>query len=306
MSFPLALLSLLAELAFGYPDRLVRAIGHPVIWIGRLISLLDRTLNRSGDSEAYRRLAGILALAIIVSAAVAAAILVDARLCLDPVRDCRRRRRGKQPSGAAKPRRACRGSRHGARNRRRDRRAQGGLDDRRARSRAARRGRRVARRHREPGREFLRRRRRAGLLAGDRRPAGGGRLQGRQHRRQHDRPPQPAPSLVRLGVGALRRSDQPAGLAAERPADRRRGLLRPGRLAAQCLAGRAARRAQASLAQRRLAGGGDGRRARAVARRASPLWRRAGRRRRDGRRRAPRSRRRRHSPRAGALPMRPT
>ena len=29
MSFPLALLSLLAELAFGYPDRLVRAIGHP-------------------------------------------------------------------------------------------------------------------------------------------------------------------------------------------------------------------------------------------------------------------------------------
>ena len=47
MSFPLALLSLLAELAFGYPDRLVRAIGHPVIWIGSLISLLDRTLNRS-------------------------------------------------------------------------------------------------------------------------------------------------------------------------------------------------------------------------------------------------------------------
>jgi adenosylcobinamide-phosphate synthase len=84
MSFPLALLSLLAELAFGYPDRLVRAIGHPVIWIGGLISLLDRTLNRSGDSDAYRRLAGILALAIIVSVAIAAAILVDRVFALVP------------------------------------------------------------------------------------------------------------------------------------------------------------------------------------------------------------------------------
>ena len=84
MSFPLALLSLLAELAFGYPDRLVRAIGHPVIWIGGLISLLDRTLNRSSDSETRRRLAGILALAIIVSAAIAAAMLVDRAFAFIP------------------------------------------------------------------------------------------------------------------------------------------------------------------------------------------------------------------------------
>jgi adenosylcobinamide-phosphate synthase len=84
MSFPLALLSLLAELAFGYPDRLVRAIGHPVIWIGSLISLLDRTLNRPSDSETYRRLAGILALAIVVSAAVAAAVLVDRAFAFIP------------------------------------------------------------------------------------------------------------------------------------------------------------------------------------------------------------------------------
>jgi adenosylcobinamide-phosphate synthase len=75
---------MLAELAFGYPDRLVRAIGHPVIWIGSLISLLDRTLNRSGDSEPYRRFVGILALAIIVSAAAAAAILVDRAFALIP------------------------------------------------------------------------------------------------------------------------------------------------------------------------------------------------------------------------------
>ena len=64
MYFPLALLSLIAELAFGYPDRLVRAIGHPVIWIGRLISWLDRTLNRDSDNDSRRRLAGVLALVV--------------------------------------------------------------------------------------------------------------------------------------------------------------------------------------------------------------------------------------------------
>ena len=36
----------------GYPDRLVRAIGHPVIWIGKLIDLLDRALNRTPASWA--------------------------------------------------------------------------------------------------------------------------------------------------------------------------------------------------------------------------------------------------------------
>ena len=39
MSFPLAFLSLLLELAVGYPGRLFQAIGHPVTWIGLLISL---------------------------------------------------------------------------------------------------------------------------------------------------------------------------------------------------------------------------------------------------------------------------
>ncbi|HRP79522.1 MAG TPA: cobalamin biosynthesis protein, partial [Aquamicrobium sp.] len=34
----LACLALLAEAAIGYPDRLFRAIGHPVTWIGRLIA----------------------------------------------------------------------------------------------------------------------------------------------------------------------------------------------------------------------------------------------------------------------------
>ena len=70
MSFPLAFLSLLAELCFGYPDRLVRAIGHPVIWIGNLISFLDKTLNRAEDTAAARRSAGIGTLVLLLLVAI--------------------------------------------------------------------------------------------------------------------------------------------------------------------------------------------------------------------------------------------
>jgi adenosylcobinamide-phosphate synthase len=52
MTALLALLSLLIELAFGYPKRLFDAIGHPVTWIGALIGWLDRTLNRDNDTPA--------------------------------------------------------------------------------------------------------------------------------------------------------------------------------------------------------------------------------------------------------------
>jgi adenosylcobinamide-phosphate synthase len=63
----LLLLALLAEAALGYPDRLVQRIGHPVIWIGRLITALEERLNRPENSFAARRLFGILALLGIVA-----------------------------------------------------------------------------------------------------------------------------------------------------------------------------------------------------------------------------------------------
>jgi adenosylcobinamide-phosphate synthase len=76
MYFPLAFLALVAELAFGYPDRLVREIGHPVMWIGKLVSLLDLMLNRDTDNDSQRRYAGVLALAVLLLAAVVPAQLV--------------------------------------------------------------------------------------------------------------------------------------------------------------------------------------------------------------------------------------
>ncbi len=67
MSVLIAFLSLAAEALIGYPDALFRAIGHPVTWLGRLIAFLDRTLNRATDSDSKRRIAGVIALIIIVA-----------------------------------------------------------------------------------------------------------------------------------------------------------------------------------------------------------------------------------------------
>jgi adenosylcobinamide-phosphate synthase len=66
MSVLIAFLSLVAELVLGYPDWLFRAIGHPVTWFGRLISFLDRRLNRATDPDALRRQRGVQALLVIV------------------------------------------------------------------------------------------------------------------------------------------------------------------------------------------------------------------------------------------------
>ncbi|MHB2207753.1 adenosylcobinamide-phosphate synthase CbiB [Methylobacterium sp. CM6257] len=60
------ILALGIEAAAGYPDALYRAVGHPVTWIGRLIAALERSLNRG--SERRRRIAGCLALALLLAA----------------------------------------------------------------------------------------------------------------------------------------------------------------------------------------------------------------------------------------------
>jgi adenosylcobinamide-phosphate synthase len=84
MSFPLAFLSLLLELAVGYPGRLFQAIGHPVTWIGQLISLLDRKLNNQFDSPTQRRIMGIFALAALLVIVIVPALLLDRVFSLVP------------------------------------------------------------------------------------------------------------------------------------------------------------------------------------------------------------------------------
>ncbi len=66
--FPLlAAAALVIEAAAGYPESLYRVIGHPVTWIGALITALESRLNRGASLR--RRLAGIATLALILAAA---------------------------------------------------------------------------------------------------------------------------------------------------------------------------------------------------------------------------------------------
>lgn len=69
MSVLLAFLALLVELGCGYPDRVYRAIGHPVTWIGALINALERSLNRPVWSGSARKLAGIATLILLLAVA---------------------------------------------------------------------------------------------------------------------------------------------------------------------------------------------------------------------------------------------
>jgi adenosylcobinamide-phosphate synthase len=61
----------------GYPDRLFRLIGHPVSWMGRLIGWLDCALNRETWTSPARRIAGVVALGLLIAFTGAVALLVS-------------------------------------------------------------------------------------------------------------------------------------------------------------------------------------------------------------------------------------
>jgi adenosylcobinamide-phosphate synthase len=80
----LTLAALLIEVLVGYPDRLVRSIGHPVSWIGRLISTLDRHCNSDTAKSVQRRALGIIALLLVVSIVAVVAFVLEYSLLLLP------------------------------------------------------------------------------------------------------------------------------------------------------------------------------------------------------------------------------
>lgn len=78
MSFALMMLVALAlDLALGWPNWLFARIGHPVTWLGRLITGLEARLNRPGPS---RRLRGVATALIVIAAAALPAEAVQAAL----------------------------------------------------------------------------------------------------------------------------------------------------------------------------------------------------------------------------------
>ena len=84
MSIAITLLASLIEATLGYPDRVLRAVGHPVMWFGRMIDWLDVTLNRDTSSGGQRKAAGFAAAFLIVFIPAAAAYAVESSFFLLP------------------------------------------------------------------------------------------------------------------------------------------------------------------------------------------------------------------------------
>jgi adenosylcobinamide-phosphate synthase len=84
MAAPLTLLALLIELMIGYPPSLARAIGHPVTWMGKLLGLLDRKLNRENWSSEARRRAGAIAVFVLLAVVGIVSFVIEEVLLLLP------------------------------------------------------------------------------------------------------------------------------------------------------------------------------------------------------------------------------
>lgn len=84
MTVTLTLAALLIEAVVGYPDRLVRSIGHPVTWIGRLIRALERNCNSDTATPARRRALGLITILLIVSIVAVVAWAIERGLLLLP------------------------------------------------------------------------------------------------------------------------------------------------------------------------------------------------------------------------------
>lgn len=83
--FLLAFFALIIERIFGYPDWLFQVIGHPVTWMGRLISRLDNGWNREADDFDTRKRMGVLALLTLLGVTIAVAFVIEYGLLTIPL-----------------------------------------------------------------------------------------------------------------------------------------------------------------------------------------------------------------------------
>lgn len=73
-------LALLVERWLGYPQRLVDLMGHPVIWMGRFITFMEKGVDKRERTPRQRRDAGIFTLAVLLIVTLVLAVLVQQTL----------------------------------------------------------------------------------------------------------------------------------------------------------------------------------------------------------------------------------
>ena len=77
MNLLVVLAAVIFERLVGYPNWLYKVIHHPVVWIGGLISILDRLLNSENSIPDSRRLKGVFALLIVIFVVLIIAIFIS-------------------------------------------------------------------------------------------------------------------------------------------------------------------------------------------------------------------------------------
>src|ERR1700756_1352918 len=75
MTVTLTIVAVLIELIAGYPDWLLRSIGHPVTWMGRLIATLERRWNHESAGPGPRQILGVITVLLLVAIAATAALI---------------------------------------------------------------------------------------------------------------------------------------------------------------------------------------------------------------------------------------
>lgn len=63
------------DAVFGWPEAAMRRVGHPVVWMGHLVSLCTRLLNRGSPADRRRR--GALTVALVLAAVLLPSLVVQ-------------------------------------------------------------------------------------------------------------------------------------------------------------------------------------------------------------------------------------
>lgn len=70
-------IALLLERWLGYPQRLTDLIGHPVIWMGRFITFMEKGVDKRERTPSQRRDAGIFTLAVLLLVTLVITLMVQ-------------------------------------------------------------------------------------------------------------------------------------------------------------------------------------------------------------------------------------